>query len=263
MGNDILDDEFRDPYAGPMKGPSPRPPRGCLFYGCLTLIVMMSLVVLGLFLAYRYFLGTVEEYTETSPRPMPKVEMPAEQVQALKQEVEDFRKAVEEPGDEPRRLVLTSDGLNALIADRDPRAADWVHLEIVGDRLTGEISIPLEELGFAPLRGRYLNGKATFHVSLRDGQFVVTIDTVEVKGRPLPEPVLSRLRRENLAENIKTDLETAEKLRNLDRLEIKDGTLILETRAKANRPEPPDEPVPPPEPPEAPAEAEGRESPGM
>ena len=37
----------------------------------------------------------VEEYTATAPRELPKVEMPAEQRQALKDRVEAFRKAVE------------------------------------------------------------------------------------------------------------------------------------------------------------------------
>ena len=80
-------------------------------------VALGILVAVGIYIVYRFLNRLVDEYTATAPRELPKVEMPAEQRQALKDRVEAFRKAVEE-GTPTEPLVLTSDDLNALIEEK-------------------------------------------------------------------------------------------------------------------------------------------------
>ena len=78
----------------------------------------------------------VEIYTGTAPLQLPKVEMPAEQRQTLKDRVEAFRKAVD-TGTPTEPLVLTSDDLNALI-EEDHELKGKIHAKIKGDRSKGK-----------------------------------------------------------------------------------------------------------------------------
>ncbi len=97
------------------------------------------------------------------------------------------------------------------------------------DRVRGQVSIPLGDLESEPFDGRYLNGSATFEVSMESGVLVVTLTSVEVKGEPLPEAVLEAFLDKNLAGDL--DAETAKLLRRLDKVEVKDGKIRITPRA--------------------------------
>ena len=166
----------------------------------------------------------------TTPQALPKVEMPAEQVKALKERVEAFRKAVE-AGTSNEPLVLTSDDLNALIED-NPELKGVIYVKVEKDEVKGQISLPLDKLNFGMVRGRYLNGEADFKASLSDGVLIVTIESVEVNGQKVPEDVMKELRKQNLAKDAYKDEKTSEMIRKLESLEVKDGKIILKVRAK-------------------------------
>jgi len=67
------------------------------------------------------------------------------------------------------------------------------------------------------LNGRFLNGVASFKVSLDDGRLQVKLEEVAVKGRPLPGPVLAEIKKQNLADNFKQDPETAGRIEKFKR----------------------------------------------
>ncbi|HKI17629.1 MAG TPA: hypothetical protein VKA15_07100, partial [Isosphaeraceae bacterium] len=169
-----------------------------------------------------------------APRELPKVEMPAEQRTSLKKRVEEFGKAVQE-GKAVEPLVLTGDDLNALI-EEEPEFAELkgkVYLKIEKDELKGQVSFPLEKLGLAMLKGRYLNGEADLKASLSDGVLIVTLDSIEVNGKRVPEEAMANMRQENLAKDAYKNPKHAAILRKLESLEIKDGKIIIRVRAKS------------------------------
>jgi hypothetical protein len=215
--------------------PYDEPPRqrGCFFYGCIIAIVLSLLLMMAIgvifFVLYRWLGTVVEEYTATSPREMPRVEMPAEQRATLKERVEAFRSAIKE-GRPTEPLVLSSDELNALIQDNHDLNGK-VFVAIDGDRLKGKVSIPLSEVpAFGLTRGRYLNGEANLKVSLQDGILLVTLESIEVNGKDLPAELMNGLRNQNLAKDAYKDQRTAEEIRRYQSIEIKDGKLIIKAR---------------------------------
>jgi hypothetical protein len=230
------DPEF---YQAPKFTPEPPQPefprqRGCFFYGCIIASIMamlfLILMAVGAFFGYRFVSKLVDEYTSTTPRQLPKVEMPAEERQAIKDRVEAFRKAVE-AGTPTEPLVLTSDDLNGLIDD-NPDLKGKFYVKIVGDEVKGEVSLPLEQIGLSMVKGRYLNGEADFKASLSDGVLIVTLDSIEVNGQKPPEKFMESIRKENLAKDAYKDEKNASLMRKLESLEIKDGKIILKVRAK-------------------------------
>jgi len=228
-----------DFYQAPKFSPEPSAAapsqRGCFFYGCIIASILALLMVIFvaviLFFGYRFASQVVEQYTATTPRELPKVEMPAEQRESLKDRVESFRKAVE-AGTPIEPLVLTSDDLNALI-EENPELKGKIYVKVEGDKLKGQVSFPLEILKISMVRGRYLNGEADLKASLLDGVLIVTVESIEVNGQQLPEEFMRGMRQQNLAKDAYKDEKSSSMIRKLESLEIKDGKIILKVRAKA------------------------------
>jgi hypothetical protein len=213
------------------ESPRARKQRGCLFYGCLVAAILALItiiaVAIGMFFLYRFTTRIVEQYTDTAPMALPRPNLDEVQVQTLKQRVESFKKAAENGQD--ATLTLTGDELTALLQS-DEDFKDRVAVTVEGDKLKGQVSLPFD---FPGLGRRYFNGSATFKASLENGVLIVTVDQAEVKGQPVPENVMEHLRKENLARDAYKNEEKARVLRRLKSLQIKDGTIIIQSRAKS------------------------------
>ncbi|MCX7826700.1 MAG: hypothetical protein N2689_14250 [Verrucomicrobiae bacterium] len=214
----------------------PRQGRGCFFYGCITAIILvLVLVVAGSFIigGVRAFVkAAVDNYTETRPRELPKVEISEDDLARLQARVKAFTTAVDQqkPG---ASLALTEKEINALIA-HDPdfkELKDKVYVAIEGDQIKGQISYPLGKLGPLDLTGRYLNGEATFKIALQGGMLFVMMQSLTVAGKQPPEAFMQALRQENLAKEACKDPDTAKALAKLDSIVVRDGCLIIAGRA--------------------------------
>jgi hypothetical protein len=215
----------------------PREGHGCFFYGCIIAIVLavLALIALGVggYLTYRAYLKFVDQYTSATPMTLPKVEMPEEERKALQERFDVFKKAIDE-GQDAEPLVLTGDELNVLLANASG-VKDRVYFIVEGDKLKGEVSLPLDALGLPGVQGRYFNGKATFLASLKGGQLVVNVDSAELNGQPLSEQIMTGLRTTNLAQDAARQPENAAFLNKLESIEIKDGKITVKARPKENR----------------------------
>jgi hypothetical protein len=210
--------------------------RSCLLYGCLTLVVLMIAVAVGTFFVGRYAMNRlaafVEQYTETTPMALGTVDMPAEEYAGLETKLADFQTGLKE-GKRLEPLVLTGRDLNALIS-RHPDLEAWrdrLHVEIEGAQVKGQVSLPLDELakipGLSRLAGRYLNGAAVLDVGLENGRLDVRVDSLEVKGQPLPEEILSQLRLHNLAQDLEKNRSLSETLGQLKSIEVANGEVTV------------------------------------
>jgi len=222
--------------ASPYYPESPRAgkKRGCLFYGCLIAailaLIIIIVVAIGGYSLYRFTTRIVEQYTDAAPMALPQPKLDEAQVKELKQRVENFKKEAE--NGQEATLTLTGDELTALLQS-DEHFKDRVAVKVEGDKLKGQVSLPFD---FPGLGRRYFNGSATLKASLENGVLIVTVDQAEVKGQPVPENVMGHLRKQNLAQDAYKNEQNARALRRLKSLQIKDGTIIIESRAK-----PPDE----------------------
>lgn len=213
--------------------------RGCLFYGCLTVFLLAVLAaVVGVF-TVRYALkqlgAMVEQYTDRAPLALPAVEFPDADYRSLEERLAAFGEGMN-AGRSVEPLVLTARELNALIA-RSPGLADLrdkVRVRLEGGQVTGEISLPLDRMAEVPLlsrlKGRYLNGTAGFKVALDNGVLNVTLQSLHVKGQPLPEKLLGPLRQQNLAADLYKDPEQATRLSKFQRIAVTDGQVVVEAR---------------------------------
>jgi hypothetical protein len=210
--------------------------RSCLLYGCLTLVVVMLVVAIGGFFAARHLIGQLstflEEYTDTEPMAIEPVRVEPGEFEELQRRMAGFEEALER-GARVDPLVLTGHDLNVLIA-RHPELKAWrdrAYMQVVGDQIVGQLSMPLDDLAAIPglkrLKGRYLNGAASLNVSLRNSRLQVNLEALEVKGRPVPEEVMRSLRQQNLAKDIDQNPDLNETLGQLRSIEVSDGAIVI------------------------------------
>jgi hypothetical protein len=222
------------PDPDPTVPPVPKK-RGCFFYGCLVSAVLLVLAILGIFLAGHYFIGRlngiIAQYTDTAPATLPKSDMPADQLKALNARAQAFHDAVEANSNTPP-LILTGPEVNALLGTLPELQSykDKFYVTFNGDKAEAQISLPLESLPapFSALnvKGRYLNGKGTFKVTLMQGLLYVNADTLEVKGQPLPANFLASFKQQNLAQGFDQSTNAAS-LQKYDSIQVTNSTLVV------------------------------------
>ena len=228
----------------PPAQPATQPPakqRGCFFYGCITLLTLVLVMgVAGFFVARHLlnkFVAFAEQYTETKPMALPKVQMSAADYAELDKRIAAFRDGLNAQKAGPA-LVLTGEDINALIAN-DPNWKELngkVHVTIEGDRINGQVSIPLREFaghvpGLSRLKSRYLNGSAAWKVALANGRLVVTLQSLEAKGQRPPANVMAQFQGVNLAQNAQNNPKAAALIAKLASIEVRDGTISIKARA--------------------------------
>jgi hypothetical protein len=202
--------------------------RGCLFYGCLGGTACLLAILIAFLLGLYQLKKMLNFYTDTQGVALPTVQMTAPEIEQLKQRVENFQDAVRTGRPTPP-LTLSAEEINAFI-QTDPnlaRVKGKLYVTIEGDRLKGQISAPLDDLGLALFRGRYLNGSGIFSIALRNGDLLVTADSLVVKGRPLPGVYMDKIRSQNLAANMSNNPRASVALNHLQDIKISDGKLVL------------------------------------
>ncbi|GAC1467778.1 MAG: hypothetical protein NVSMB9_09760 [Isosphaeraceae bacterium] len=226
---------FEDPGNPYAAGFAPQPPvktRGCFFYGCMIALVLLviGLICMGVlaYLGYHYYTRMINEYTATAPVEIPKVDMPDDQRKALDERVAVFKTALDKG--EAADLVLTSDEINVLISENEDFKGK-VYITIKDDKVSGQLSFPLEKLGLPRTAGRYLNGSTTLTVKLLEGILFVFANELEVNGKTLPPEIKTQLATQNLAKDVANNPETAARIRKFESLVVKDGKVYVKSRS--------------------------------
>src|SRR5437867_5203184 len=211
-----------------MTDEKPKARRGCLFYGCIMGSFLLVLVLVAGLVGLRYAKKLVTDFTDTQPLPLPKVQIAQPELDALQRRIDTFRDAVRQ-GQPTGTLTLTADEINALIAsDPDLQALKGkFYVMIEGDQLKGQVSLPMDQIGLPVFKGRYLNGTGIFELAFRNGLIRLTAQSFVVKGKPLPEVYMEKIRRQNLARDMNSQPRAQAAMEKLKDIKVKDGKLVI------------------------------------
>jgi hypothetical protein len=210
-----------------------RPKRhGCFFYGCITALVLVALLAGSGYFGGRYLINKmVAEYTQTAPATLPKSEISADEMSRLKLRIQEFSDAAEKG--QPLSITLNEKELNALLASGDNELQNRIYIGIDGDELNGQVSIPLDNFGLSIARDRYLNGKARLKASLNNDVLMVHMQSLEIAGQQVPDYIMQALRKENIAKDVYKNEKTAETLRKIESITVKDNLITVKARDRA------------------------------
>ncbi|MBN8550493.1 MAG: hypothetical protein J0M12_14355 [Deltaproteobacteria bacterium] len=211
---------------------SPLPPqkkkRGCLFYGCLSVFILLVLAAVGGYYGFKYFVSNVvETYSAGTQLALPAVPTSKVDVKELEGRVDAFINGIK-TGSGPKQLVLTTDQVNALIINHpDSPFKDSLRVGIKENALTGQLSYPLAAFGFP---GRYFNGEGEFSVKMENGILEVSVASLTVRGVAVPEQVLSSLNEKNLAAKLYEDPKSLETMKKIEQIKLSAGQILIERR---------------------------------
>lgn len=208
----------------------PRPRKGgrCFLYGCGTLLVLGLVLVLMAYLGYRKLNKVLDQYLAKEPMDLPALTFTDEQKGRMQLRLREFGDALR-PGNPVPPLTLSSEDLNLLLAstERFRALGESVRLRVEDGEVKGQVSLRFGDLGAPVFKDRYLNGEASFDVSLRDGQLVVVAQELTVNGQPLPEEYQKAIGQENLALAANENADFKAALEKLDRIEVEGSALTI------------------------------------
>lgn len=208
--------------------------RGCFFYGCLTASIFTVLLGIILFFVSRELWNAFEDWTDSAPRELPRIEQSVNSYLPLKSRVDEFFAQLEK-GNVPPPLELNSAEVNTLIAARPglEKIRDSFFITLEDDRVKGVVSLPLDQFG---LTSRFFNGSGVFEIGVTDGRPVLRVQELEVKGTPVPEMFIQQLGSGNILDKIEEGgqpIETNPVLKKIDRIEVKHGLLRIIPKSDA------------------------------
>jgi hypothetical protein len=201
--------------------------RGCLFWG----LVLVVLVCGGSYAAYRYAIHRiVTGYTEPTALDLGEPALSPSQLGELDGRLAAFAQAVRNKHPvEP--LVLSSEELTALVV-RSPdfrRLGGRARLSIGDGEIESQLSVPLQRLGYPD---RWFNGSARFAVTLDNGVLIVTLRSASVRGEPVADWIVEKLRQRNLAKDLYERPEVASLLARLESIEVRNGRITIVPRLR-------------------------------
>jgi hypothetical protein len=198
--------------------------RGCFFYGCLTSSIL-ALVILALpVLIYLKILNMFD----TKPAALPTLDMSDADMQQVRQRVDTFRNDVRS-AHPTQPLTLSANEINALIAtDPSLKALKGkVYVNIEDSQVKGQVSVPTADVGLGFFKRRYINGSGAFNIALTNGTLFLSLQSLAIKGRPIPEKYMQQVRSQNLAQGVNDDPKASAGLSKLKSIEVKDGKIVI------------------------------------
>ena len=114
--------------------PPVRKGRGCLFFGCLTCLMLLLIAGLMAFFPVRFVRNRIADYTDVAPAKLPKVERADAECKQLEARAKSFGDAMDQ-GKPTEPLVLTERDVNALIANASntKELANKFHVSLDGE----------------------------------------------------------------------------------------------------------------------------------
>lgn len=210
----------------------PEPPRkrGCLFWGCLSVVCVLVLCAVLVGVAMMRLKTFAETITTTEPEPVPAYEATAEDTETAQTKLQALQAAVKDATAGTFRF--NGSDLNTLVATLPDcqQLRGRAYFEIDGDELAAQASFPLDDV--PGMAGRYLNGRIALDVNCENGILEVYARDIQVKGQPIPEKLMADLSKINLAQKVYENPAALEMLKQIEQIEIKDGTVTIQTRER-------------------------------
>jgi len=202
---------------------------GCFVKGCLILVVFF--ICLGLAFVAGYYFAQKRDYFSSHHEPLPTSRATVEEENAVRERWDSFEKAAH--ANEPARIELSADDLNALIA-AEPKLRGDVYVTIDGSNAHLQISMPLGKGRW--FRGRYINAQCSVQSGPSRKPEDVRVTGVVVNGKPVGEEALSW--RDGSLPSFRSYIADWIGQSNLKTFEISDGNVILETNGTTSSEDP-------------------------
>lgn len=204
---------------------------GCLFYGCMTVIVIVvvggTIIGFGTWYLFKYL---KDSYTASVPLKIEQVQIPKEEIDKVHESLEGLKKDLDEK-ETPFDYRISSRDIQAIMQfdSENAKLSEFLSIEIIQDEIHGKWSAPLP----VPFFGiRFFNGEGygTFSYS-RDKGFICNLREININGSPLSPDTVNAFCEKipYLESNIPTEKNEDEDpfTERIESLQIKNGAIEL------------------------------------
>jgi hypothetical protein len=197
--------------------------KGCLFYGCLTFVLIAIAAVVGTYFGVRKVMNT---YTSNKPAPLPASNYSREQYDQLASRLQNYY--TNHP--DGAAVELSADEVNALLQNTAAlkKIGDHFWFQIESNQAKAQVSFALGDLGATQYKDRYINGTADMDIKVTNGVAVLHAKNFKINGNPMPDSLSAAIQAQNLATDINNNPDWKKTLSEVKRLEIKDGKVVIE-----------------------------------
>lgn len=207
------------------QGPVTKSGIGCgMWFAIISLVLIMGAVVAAVMI-YTGAKSMIDGYTDTTPLVLPSNQASPEEIKSSTSKVEQFGKALQE-GTDVTPLVLSAQDISNLASMADATGRFGIRATIEDNQLKGQVSLPLDQV-MPALKGRFINGKGAFSVTLVEGRLMVFMNSLEVKGKPLPDSFMKDLRATNMAEEANKDPQFQQRISRIESIRIENNQMII------------------------------------
>lgn len=214
----------------PNPGIAPAPQKkGCLFYGCMTAIVVTVVIFIGIFIGFRYMMSSfVDQYTQTTAAQLPQLDNSTESYLKVKEKVEAFQAIARQ--NQPAKIELTAAEVNTYLASHPglEGVSDHFRVTIDGSELKGILSVALDKMGYPD---RFFNGNVSLNIKLINKKLQVHLSGLQVGGTTMPEAVLQQLGAEDIFEQLQPEAKqkAEEILAGVTSISVENGLLKMQS----------------------------------
>ena len=212
--------------------------RGCLFYGCITIIVVIVSLFVGTYLGTRYALNAVvTKYTSNAPAEVPDLNLSEEE---RTRRVGLLQTNLQETLRTGGMVSLDEIDLNLLLEESPDlkNFADQMHIGIETNLIKAQVSIPLDQFAewkkvakrfrSKQLSGRYLNATLSLKPGFQNKKLELELVDVTVNGESLPETFTGKIDLDALTQEANQDPEVRRVLDRIRAVEVSDGQVKIE-----------------------------------
>ncbi|MEA2013389.1 MAG: hypothetical protein U9O87_10005 [Verrucomicrobiota bacterium] len=184
----------------------------------------MGTVFYGLYKAKEYALS----FTTEEPRIFQYEQISDDDYKKLTEKIKIFKEDI--GNTTSGNIALNAKEVNSLFTRHEDfkKLKDIAKISFKNNKLLGLISFPLERFDLGIGKGRYLNGSASFEVSVRDGRLFLYLEEFEVKDKKIPAEIMKKMKSTNLAEDFNRNPEQSKKIKKIKKLYFENEELIIE-----------------------------------
>lgn len=198
--------------------------RGCLFYGCLTAVIVVLLALVALYyVASRSIRHVVETYGSKTALDISTAKLSIGDYQDLIVRLRAFKDQLR-AGTSKEPLSISAKDLNAVL-QHDPR---FEGIPAAASLESGNIivkgSLPLHPFGYKDL---YLNGVVRIAAGPESSPPQLRVEEIRVGDKAMPQQVIDHIAKEDLTKDFSNDPELRDLWPLLGKLEITSDSILL------------------------------------
>lgn len=213
--------------------PTPKKQRGCLYKGCFLtmagMMLIMAIVMIKMFMMIKGAYEFKEEFISDEPMQVTVYQPTRTETVMVERKVKELVESLKDGNG--RRFEFSDREINTVLAQSEivQELGAKTNVQIRGNSLTGDVSLPLEKIGW----DSHFNCEFDVDVTTDGDMLRLFFNDLKFGGQQVPKPLVNKVN--SLIERGYKHPKVREILQQSDVIEVQNNALKIVTQSKAGR----------------------------